>query len=42
LHDCYADRWLEHYAGLLEKLASAAALRTIDEVSAETIMAAAA
>jgi hypothetical protein len=42
LHDCYADRWLPHYAELLEKLSARARLRTLDEVSADVLMAAAA
>lgn len=42
LHDCYAHLWLPHYPALLEKLAAAARLRTLDEVSADVIMTAAA
>ena len=41
LHDCYADLWLPHYAELIEKLSSRARLRTLDDVSADVVMAAA-
>ena len=42
LHDCYAHLWLPRYAELLEKLSSRARLRTLDEVSADVLMSAAA
>ena len=42
LHDCYAHLWLEHYPELLRKLAAAARTRTLDQVSAEAIIGAAA
>jgi hypothetical protein len=42
LHDCYADWWLERYPQLLERLGTAAELRTLNEVSADVILGAAA
>ena len=42
LHDCYADRWLPRYGELLQKLSARARLRTLDEVSADAVMSAAA
>jgi hypothetical protein len=42
LHDCYAGWWLKAYPRLLERLAAAAELRTLDEVSADAIIHAAA
>jgi hypothetical protein len=42
LHDCYGHLWLPRYAELLEKLRSRARLRTLDEVSADVVMSAAA
>ena len=42
LHDCYAHLWLPRYAELLEKLHSRARLQTLDDVSAEIVMSAAA
>ena len=42
LHDCYAHLWLPRYRQLLEKLATRARTRTLDEVSADVVMSAAA
>jgi hypothetical protein len=42
LHDCYGDWWLERYPELLRKLGDRARLRTLDEVSADVFMSAAA
>jgi hypothetical protein len=42
LHDCYAHLWLPRYGELLDKLSAAARLRTLDEVSADVVMSAAA
>jgi hypothetical protein len=42
LHDCYGHLWLSRYADLLEKLRSRAQLRTLDEMSADVLMSAAA
>ena len=42
LHDCYAHLWLERYPELLEKLGARARIRTLDEVSADVLMSAAA
>lgn len=42
LHDCYADRWLPHYAGLLKKVRNLGRLRTVDQVAAELILGSAA
>jgi hypothetical protein len=42
LHDCYAHLWLPCYAQLIEKLSARARLRTLDEVSADVLMSAAA
>jgi hypothetical protein len=42
LHDCYGDLWLDRYPGLLDKLSARARLRTVDELSADTFMSAAA
>jgi len=42
LHDCYGHLWLPRYADLLEKLRSRARLRTLDDVSADVVMSAAA
>lgn len=39
LHDCYAPLWLEHYPRLLDKLAGLGRLRTLDQVSAQLILA---
>ena len=39
LHDCYADHWLPHYERLLERLAAAAPLRTLDQIAAEVALA---
>ena len=39
LHDCYADFWLPHYERLLEKLLPLGRLCTLDQVSAETLLA---
>ena len=33
LHDCYADRWLEHYPEMLATLKGAGVLRGLDEVA---------
>jgi hypothetical protein len=41
LHDCYAHHWLPHYPELLEKLQDQSRLRTLDEVSADVLMASA-
>lgn len=41
LHDCYAPLWLDRYPGLLAELSERAALRTLDEVSADTVLSAA-
>lgn len=38
LHDCYADRWLPGYGGLLEQLGELGELRTLDEVAAEVTL----
>jgi hypothetical protein len=42
LHDCYAHLWLPGYAELLEKLAACARLRTLNDVSADVLLRAAA
>ena len=41
LHDCYAHLWLHRYPELLEKLKPLARLRTLDDVAADVVMAAA-
>ncbi|MEI7780354.1 MAG: hypothetical protein WCJ18_00340 [Planctomycetota bacterium] len=33
LHDCYAERWLEHYPEMLETLQDGAVLRSLDDVA---------
>lgn len=38
LHDCYAQFWLPHYERLLEQVQSLGATRTLDQVSAETLL----
>jgi hypothetical protein len=38
LHDCYADRWLDRYPRLLERLGESAVLRTLDEVAADVML----
>ena len=40
LHDCYAEHWLPHYRGLLEKLTARGRLRTCDEVAQHSMLAA--
>jgi hypothetical protein len=35
LHDCYADRWLSHYRGFLERISELAEHRTLNEVAEE-------
>jgi hypothetical protein len=42
LHDCYAHLWLPGYPQLLETLRSKARMSTLDEVSADVVMTAAA
>lgn len=41
LHDCYAHLWLDRYAELLDELAALGELRTLDELAAESVLAAA-
>jgi peptidoglycan/xylan/chitin deacetylase (PgdA/CDA1 family) len=41
LHDCYADLWLPRYRSFLEKAVAVAEPRTLDQVAAETALAAA-
>lgn len=41
LHDCYADLWLSHYPGFLEAISKMGAIRTLDAVADETILASA-
>jgi hypothetical protein len=38
LHDCYGDRWLPHYARLLEGIQRLGTLKTLDEVANEVIL----
>jgi peptidoglycan/xylan/chitin deacetylase (PgdA/CDA1 family) len=33
LHDCYAEFWLDHYRGFLERIATKGTLKTFDEVA---------
>jgi len=40
LHDCYADHWIDHYPGLLEKLRELGTFRTFDEVADDVVSAA--
>lgn len=40
LHDCYAAFWIRHYPRLLERIVEHGALRTLDQVAAEVILAA--
>ncbi|HSL70511.1 MAG TPA: hypothetical protein VK864_09730, partial [Longimicrobiales bacterium] len=42
LHDCYADYWLPHYRKFLGKLARLGRLATLDQVSRDLLLAAAA
>jgi hypothetical protein len=42
LHDCYAPLWLDRYAEVLADLQSVGELRTLDEVAADVVLAAAA
>jgi len=37
LHDCYADHWIDHYPGLLEKLGALGTFRTFDEVADDVV-----
>ena len=41
LHDCYAHLWLDGYAELLDELRGLGELRTLDEVAADVVLAAA-
>jgi hypothetical protein len=38
LHDCYADFWLPHYAGLLQRIEQRGTMKTLDQVAAEVIL----
>jgi hypothetical protein len=35
LHDCYAEHWLPHYRGFLERASGLGPLRTLDDVADE-------
>ncbi|MFV1988838.1 MAG: hypothetical protein ACC682_16320, partial [Gemmatimonadota bacterium] len=37
LHDCYADHWIDHYPGLLEKLGALGTFRTFDAVADDVV-----
>lgn len=39
LHDCYADFWLPHYERLLERIGPLGRFRTLNQISAETLLA---
>lgn len=38
LHDCYADRWLPHYADFLRELRDRGCFRTLDQVAADVAL----
>jgi hypothetical protein len=41
LHDCYADHWLSRFPRLLERIRQRATFKTLDELSIDSILAAA-